>query len=318
MLTSPVDHSHPARGTGAHTHPVSGTATALRCSFAAELRGDPLAGTAAPSSGLFLVEQPGPWGRIALTQSRLDPVVGLSLANRAAERGLRTLVIRRPGKADRTPVRRRWALVDCLPGRESIRWGWFARDGELDDIPLDGSAGEPSVQPCYLVCTHGRHDACCAIRGRPVALALQQLRPGEVWECSHVGGDRFAANVLALPHGLYYGRVDPTSAADLVAAQDRGEVLAALLRGRTTSTAPVQAAQHHARDLTGDQRISSFVPISAERSGDGWRVHLRHDPEDLVITLRSTSAGPAALLTCGATAPAHPPMFVIDDVRPVS
>lgn len=287
----------------------------LRCSFAAELRGDPLAGTAAPASGLVLVEQPGPWGRLALTQSRLDPAVGLAVGARAARHGLRALAIRRPGRAaERFPSRRRWAVVDCTPGAEDIRWGEFARDSDLLEIPLEGGDALRSDEPCFLVCTHGRHDACCAIRGRPVALALERLRPGAVWECSHVGGDRFAANVLALPHGLYYGRVTDTTAADLVAAAERTEVLPELLRGRTTSTAPVQAAQHHARAITGDLKISSFPLVSAEPTDGGWRVRLRQEPADLVITLRSTSAGPAALLTCGATRAAHPPTFVVDFV----
>ncbi len=299
--------------------PSSGPPAAPRCSFAAELRGDPLTGTAAPATGMLLVEQPGPWGRLALTQSRLDPAVGLAIGARAAQHGLRTLVIRRPGRAaERTPARRRWALVDCTPGQEEIRWGWFGGDDELLALPLDGSSGELSGEDCFLVCTHGRHDACCAIRGRPVALALSLLRPEAVWECSHVGGDRFAANVVVLPHGLYYGRITDISAVDLVDAHRRHEVLPSLLRGRTTFTAPVQAAQDHARVMTGDLRIDSFAPVSAERLDGGWRVRLRHEPVDLVLTLHSTSAGPAALLTCGATTVAHPPMFVVDDARPAS
>ena len=48
----------------------------LRCSFAADERGDPLAGTASPALGFLLIEQPGPWGRLALTDSRLDPEWG--------------------------------------------------------------------------------------------------------------------------------------------------------------------------------------------------------------------------------------------------
>ncbi len=46
---------------------------APRCAVAAGLRGDPMAGSAAPAAGFLLVEQPGGWGRQALTSSRLDP-----------------------------------------------------------------------------------------------------------------------------------------------------------------------------------------------------------------------------------------------------
>ena len=57
--------------------------TELRCSFAAESRGDSQFATAAPASGYLLVEQPGAWGHQALTESGLDADVGARLAARA-------------------------------------------------------------------------------------------------------------------------------------------------------------------------------------------------------------------------------------------
>ena len=297
------------------TDPASTATVALRCSFASELRGDPLVGTAAPSVGMVLVEQPGPWGRQALVESRLDPAVGAGLSDRAVARGLRVLLIRRPGRVP-APARRRWAVVNCMPGHESTRWGTFADDAELFDLPLDGSAGSPSDEPCYLVCTHGRHDACCAIRGRPIADSLARQRGDAVWECSHVGGDRFAANLLALPHGLYYGRVDATSAAEVAYAHERGEVLSSLLRGRTTFPPVAQAAQQHARSAVGELAINALNPVSTEAlEGHRWEVRLRHQPRDLVATVRTVTAGPAALLTCAALHEAHPPAFEVTDLR---
>jgi hypothetical protein len=296
------------------SHPVG--RPALRCSFAAQLRGDPAVGTAAPASGILLVEQPGPWGRQALVQSRLDPQVGAALSSRAVARGMRVLVIRRPGRSTAAPGRRRWAVVDCTPGREVTSWGEFGADSDLLELPLDGSAGTSSYQPTYLVCAHGRHDACCAIKGRPVGAALAALRPDDAWECSHVGGDRFAANVLTLPHGLYYGRVDARTATDVVAAQERGEVLLSLLRGRTTFAPVAQAAQHRAREVLGATAINALNPVSVSALDHRrWLVRLAHQPTDLVATVRTDAAGEAALLTCHAVHPAHPPAFVVEDLR---
>jgi hypothetical protein len=289
--------------------------SALRCSFASELRGDPVIGTAAPSLGMVLVEQPGPWGRQALVQSRLDPAVGAALSDRAVAMGLRVLVIRRPGRVPEQS-RRRWAVVDCRPGREVSRWGTFADDAELLELPLDGSAGTSSYEPTYLVCTHGRHDACCAIRGRPLAEELARARPDAVWECSHVGGDRFAANLLTLPHGLYYGRVDPGAGTEVVAAHERGEVHPSFLRGRTTFPPVAQAAQQHARLALGEFAINALNPVSTKPlSGRRWEVRLRYQPTDLVVTVRTVTAGPAALLTCAATHEAHPPAFEVTDLH---
>jgi len=42
-----------------HPHPRE---TLDRCALRAQLRGDPMLGTAFPAARLLLVEQPGPWG----------------------------------------------------------------------------------------------------------------------------------------------------------------------------------------------------------------------------------------------------------------
>ena len=233
-----------------------------RCSDDARDRGDPRAGSAAPVDRWFLVEQPGPWGRDALLSSRLDGGVATGVSRRAATAGARVLLVRRHGRAGHAAQgRRHWALVDSRPGHEAVRWGRFERDEELLDVPLHGPVtsrahegpGDAS-RPVYLVCAHSRHDTCCALRGREVAAALDGLAPGRVWECSHVGGCRFAANVVVMPHGLYYGGVTPAATAGLVEAAERGLVVPDLLRGRSSLPVAVQAAQDHARRARGGSR----------------------------------------------------------------
>ena len=41
-----------------------------------------------------------------------------------------------------------------------------------------------------------------------MAALLAERDPDAVWECSHIGGDRFAATMLLFPHGINYGRAD--------------------------------------------------------------------------------------------------------------
>jgi (2Fe-2S) ferredoxin len=285
-----------------------------RCAVAALRRGDPMPGTAAPAAGYLLLEQPGGWGRQALTSSRLDPQVGLALSARAISLGLRVLLMRRPGRHPQ-PERRRWAVVSSRSGREVTWWGDIGADEELLTLPLDGSAGTPSYQPFFLVCTHGRHDTCCAVEGRPVAAALDRVRPGGVWECSHVGGDRFAANVLAMPHGLYYGRVRPEDAEELVAAHDRGEVLPHLLRGQSTTPPAAQAAIVHARTVLGERRLEALAPAGTLHLGGGrWQVRLRHSPRHLMATVQATAMAEPGLLTCHAGRTAHAPRFEVVDL----
>lgn len=275
-------------------------------------------GTAAPAAGFLLLEQPGGWGRQALTSSRLDPSVGAQLSRRAIRQGLRVLLIRRPGRQP-AGARRAWAVVSSRPGREVSWWGEVASDEELVSLPLDGSAGTPSDDPYYLVCTHGRHDTCCAVEGRPVAAALARLRPAAAWECSHVGGDRFAANVLAMPHGLSYGRVVPARVGELVAAHERGEVVPDLLRGRCTAPPAAQAAVAHVRRELGEVAIDALAPAGTLHLGGGlFQVRLRRSPRNLVVTLRAGARPEPGLLTCHARNPARPPEFSVVEVREVA
>jgi (2Fe-2S) ferredoxin len=152
------------------------------------------------------------------------------------------------------------------------------------------------------------------MRGRPVAMALAAARPEQTWECSHVGGDRFAANLVVLPHGLYYGRVDEDNVAEVVAAHERDEVVPRLLRGRSRWLPAAQAAQQHARERYGDnrdsRRIGAFEPAGTIPLGDGrWQVRLRNDPGYLFVTVTATAGSESGLLTCHAVHPAHPPAF---------
>jgi hypothetical protein len=286
-----------------------------RCSVAAEERGDPREGTAAPAPRWLLIEQPGPWnGRDALRQSLLDPAVGAAVKRRAEAAGVRPMLIRRPGRTD-PGAPRRWAYVDSRPGHETVRWSWFEADAELLDIPLDGSAGTPSADPVYLVCTHGRHDPCCALRGRPVALTIADLRPEQTWECSHLGGDRFAANLVALPHGLYYAHVTPYTAERFVRAYEEGRVEVAWLRGRSAYSAPVQAAQHHVRLALGEDRIDALpVRRFEQRDEHTWHVRFAHERGEVGATVRAEHAKEPARLTCSSPQEETPRVFTLVDL----
>jgi hypothetical protein len=288
---------------------------AARCAPAAERRADPKPGTASPTPRWLLVEQPGGWGPDALLESTVDPAVGAALLRRWEHgAGIRVLLIRRPGRRP-DPVRRAWAVVDSRAGRERVGWGSWQHPSELLDLPVGQPVGEAGG-PLYLVCAHGRHDACCAIRGRPVAEALDAARPGAVWECSHVGGDRFAANVIALPHGLYYGHVTPQAAPAVAAAYERGEVWPDLLRGRSAFAAPAQAAQHHARLALGETGVDALRPLGMARLTERtWRVRLAVPGGALLVTVRAGLGAPVRL-TCSSVRAERPRVWELVDLGP--
>jgi Sucrase/ferredoxin-like len=275
-----------------------------RCADLAGQAGDPLEATAPPAERWLLVEHPGPWGRHAITESRLHPVAAKGFARWTQTHRSRVALIRRPGRSPQVDLPRRWFLVDCRPGREAVHLGWFTDEAALVDILAEQAPGTPSTEPIYLVCAHGRHDTCCALHGRPVAAALAERFPERAWECTHVGGDRFAANLVLLPHGLYYGQVTPRLAVDLVERYARGELHPALLRGRSSLTPAAQAAQHHARLATGELGIDALPVLSATRlDATTWAVLLDGGPSGapITVTVRSRVVDAGRPLTCSDT-----------------
>jgi hypothetical protein len=276
-----------------------------RCAELARLEDEPVHATAPPVTRWLLVEHPGPWGRRALSDSGLDPQLAEALGSWSDLSAGRVSLIRAPGSSHRARTRRRWYLADSRPGQESLRGGCFGDERELLGVVDGEQAGEPVADPLYLVCTHGRHDACCAVRGRPVAAALAAAYPERTWECSHVGGDRFAANVVVLPHGFYYGHLPPSDAVAVVKGHDEGVVEPRWLRGRSSLPAAVQAAQHHARIATGDHGVDALDPRGVEPVGpQEWRVWLGGPGgTEIVARIRERMSAAARPLTCAAAEP---------------
>src|SRR5215217_9460642 len=78
-------------------------AEALPCATLSRALEEPLYGTASRVRGWVLLEQPGPWGREAVTESRLEPTLAVELEQAAEAAHLRLLLIRRPGRGASQP-----------------------------------------------------------------------------------------------------------------------------------------------------------------------------------------------------------------------
>jgi hypothetical protein len=277
------------------------------CSNRSLERNDPLPGTAGYGERWLLVEIESAWGEHAFFSSALDVQIAARLVARAEAAGIRPLAIRRTrlrAEERRSQTSWRWALVDCRPERVSIRWGRVDRVEDLLAVPLDGSAGEPSDRPVYCVCTHARHDQCCAVRGRPVVEELARHHPEETWECSHLGGDRFAATMIVFPHGLLYGRVTAGGVERVAERYDAGLVDPEFLRGRTSLSTIAQAAEAYARAASGDDRIDAYSVVSEHPHPHGWTVELGHDGGLVTVEVGERLSEPL-LSTCGATIPSR-------------
>jgi hypothetical protein len=311
----------------------------MPCSDRSLERQDPLEGSAGFGERWFLVEIDGAWGAHAFLQSRLDPVLGRALVRRIETAGMRPLAIRRTGlRADerRRQSAWRWAVVDARPGSESVSWGSVDDPALLLEVPLDGSTGTPSSDPVICVCTHARHDQCCAVKGRAVVTALARRHPTLTWECSHLGGDRFAATLVVFPHALHYGRVPATQAVHLLDAYADGEVDRRYLRGRSSLPNVAQAAQGFAREALDEPRIDALGLVSstpgittqhggspqalpgtatdaAPQAADLWTVVLERDGRSVTVVVAQTLSEPL-LSTCGALRPGPVRQFALHSI----
>ncbi len=277
------------------------TESSFRCTDAARDRRDSLLGTAPQTARWLLVEHPGPWRVDALAGSGLpvDVLGGLHAAARRA-RG-RVLLIRRPGRQRRN--RRAWAWAVSSVGG-ATRWGTWEHPHDLAtaaDLLGGPEPVEGSRDPVLLVCTHGVHDICCALRGRPVAHALEQQWPEATWECSHLGGDRFAGNVVVLPDGTYYGNLDPATATAVVRDHLAGRVDAAHLRGMARFPPVAQVAIGAVHGQSGPYAAAA-VEVGALRQlrADSWLVEVRVPGGGRHQVEVVTTPRPAAQLTCRA------------------
>ena len=274
--------------THAHSRPDA-------CSVLSERAGISAFGTASEARFWVAVEQSGPWGRDAMTQSHLDAGLGADLAAACQTAGGRLLLIRRPGQHADAHHRtsRRVLVATRLTGRPELLAGDVPEAADLLRLPFDALAhGDldairtalpalvPSAEPALLVCTNARRDVCCAVRGRPVALQAAAERPGQVWECSHTGGHRFAPTAVLLPHGQTWARLSTAQAVSALDAAARGEVPTELLgpvhdRGRSPLTAPAQAAESFVRQQIGEVDLTALSTAADPGDGPAERVRSR-------------------------------------------
>ncbi len=282
-------------------------AAADRCSYRARALDEPLAATASRVRRWLLVEQPGPWGADAVMESRLDPVVAVDLLRAARAAYTRLVLIRQGVGATPSPPRRRWYAVRSHHEAPGLLGGSFSAEQELLAIEVEAVVAAAPVGggPVFLVCTNGKHDPCCAEWGRPVYRALALSHPGEaVFECSHIGGDRFAANVVCLPQGIYYGQVDPSEAGEIVDRYHEGRLLLDRYRGRSCYTVPEQAAEIAVRRELGIDTFAGVRPIASGRSGEhDWDVTLAvegNPPRDVTVVVGHAQLGRP--MTCGGDA----------------
>jgi len=285
--------------------------SAATCSSQARALHEPLAGSASPARGYVLIEQPGSWGRKAVTQSDLDPELGRRLEERAARAGVRVLLTRRPGPH---PGRRQERLQVALAHTGPRPW-LEACDLDLDALaaldpavcadPRPPGRGQRDDRPRWLVCTHAKRDRCCATLGRPIADTLAALHPEATWEVSHLGGHRFAGTMLVLPEGLVYGQLDVAGATEVVSGHLAGRIDLTRLRGhahrsRMAQLAEVAARRHLDVDTVGAVNVTDEPAQGPQPDGPPAQLALTVAGRQVQVTLAARHDPRPRQLSCNA------------------
>ena len=275
-------------------------AAPMRCSALAEELDEPMIGSVEQRVRWLLVEDRSAWGEKAVRD-----VLGPELEAAAKARGMRLLLVRRREGDPAADEVRRAILVDTLAPRMAIRSITDLTDlAGLLDATLD-DFGAPLADPILLVCTNGKRDACCALRGRALVTALAADHAERTWECTHLGGHRFAGNLVCLPHGLVYGRVGPADGPLLADAYLAGRLDPAFLRGRSAWPAPAQVAEAVLRQRLRLDGVRDVSLSAADVDGDRATVELEAAGSLHRLALVAERAAPR-LISCRADEPEAP------------
>ena len=279
------------------------------CSDISRENDEPLGATASRIDHWLLVEYRGLWSSDALVGSGLSDQVKARLRElRSARPRTRLLFIRRPDRRRHPKL----AAYVATSRQGEERLGRLELDEHEDLRRIDPwTAAEATDELLFLACTHGKHDRCCARYGRPLYEALsEQLGPESAWQCTHVGGDRFAGNALCLPHGVYYGRVDRDDVPGLVDEYFEGRISLAHYRGRSCWPFAVQAAE---RRIRAEEGLTGLDDLSLSRvdqvKDDRWMVAFdtRVGPREVEV---ATELGELTTLTCNADRTKRPLRYV--------
>jgi hypothetical protein len=292
--------------------PVAVRAKRELCADVSGAASEDLAATASRVDRWVLIEYRGLWDRDVLGGSLLSAPLKEHLREQLARLGhSRLLFVKRPER--RSHKRRMFYVGSCRPGEERFYALEFEHHDDLVDYDfasalLQGDVlGVPVEHPLFVVCTHGKRDRCCAKYGRPLYDELKaKVDPTWVWQSTHVGGDRFAGNVVVLPEGLYFGRVGETDLDPILDDYFDGRINLERYRGRSAYTFAVQAAERAVREETGLTGIGDVELVKVKRRDDTWLVTLEADGQTYEAEAWAELGEEPVYLTCGAVTAQRP------------
>ena len=282
------------------------------CSVRSKEAAEETFGTASTGDAWLLLEYARPWGAKAFRESTLPKAVKVYLSGLLKSIPRSRVLLIKQTRTIKGPL----SLFVVRSGESSssiLKYEFLEYEQLLDlDLVSALAGGSPSgttpwEEPLFLVCTHGKRDKCCAKFGIPIYKTISTLvGESSVWQCSHVGGDRFAANVVCFPDGIFYGHVTEETAKLIVKEYDERRIVLTNFRGRSCYSFPVQAAEFFARRETGFRRIGDLKFLTYDPlKPNEWRVRFFSEVDAKVhqVSLRSHLSEFQNRLTCHSSEP---------------
>ncbi|MDH5506182.1 MAG: hypothetical protein OEZ02_03050 [Anaerolineae bacterium] len=231
----------------------------------------------------LLLEHNGPWGKKALEESDIPGHVKTHLQAFLDQDGFARLLLIKQQVTNPEPGLAFFIALAAHAAPVLYRFQLNSYD-DLLNIDFEAIAAgtlrpeeNTSKEPLFLVCTNGKRDQCCAKFGLPVYDALAAENKFNVWQSSHVGGHRFAGNLVCFPHGIFYGRLNPAIAPAIAAAHVNNQITVDNLRGRSSYADIEQAAEGLLHAKTGSMQLDSFNLYSVETKEDNhWDIVFHH------------------------------------------
>lgn len=271
------------------------------CAHSSLVANEPMYGSApAQKTVWLLLEYNAPWGAKVLPESTLSDAVKAHLNTTLKSiPGSNLLFIRQPGR-QATGITFFVAVAEEHNNRlHHVQLENYEQLLQLDIAALLEDATTRHDEHLYLICTNSKRDACCARLGVGVYNTLREHAGDNVWQCSHIGGHRFAPTGLFLPHGLCYGRLDQADLAALVAQDQQGQIALALLRGRICYNAPVQAADSMLRQALNLTGLNDVTLQSVTQEEDRqWLVQLHAQGQNHNIRLQQVTTDVMVYASC--------------------
>lgn len=133
--------------------------------------------------------------------------------------------------------------------------------------------------PTLFICTHGQRDRCCAKFGYALYEALENERvrrglPLQLWESTHLGGDRFAANAFAFPWAHMYGHLRREHATPLLEHVLSGRVYVPVYRGSMRYAGVRQLAEAFGQWQCEERGLTPKIVIGAAREHSDTRAEV--------------------------------------------